>query len=107
MNTAGSTLPESATTSAVLLFQACVSQVPAYQSFIKSEKADPANVKSYEDFKRLVPLVEKSNYLNKFSLPERCIGGSIFPGSIDFVHVSSGSTGAPTFWARYQRTPYT
>ena len=44
--------------------------------------------------------MDKGNYLHKFALPLRCIGGAISVGDIDFCHVSSGSSGEPTFWAR-------
>jgi hypothetical protein len=36
----------------------------------------------FRDFQK-VPLIEKKTYLFKYPLPERCIGGSIFPGSIE------------------------
>jgi hypothetical protein len=35
------------------------------------------------EFQQNVPLIEKKTYLNKYSLPDRCIGGSIFPGTIE------------------------
>jgi len=97
---AGNTVPESAVVSAIALYKACTQQVPAYQNFLAAHEYNSDDVQSFRDFQEKVPLIEKKNYLFKYPLPERCIGGSIFPGSIDFIHVSSGSTGIPTFWAR-------
>ena len=37
------------------------------------------------DFEERVPQIEKKTYLNKYPLPERCIGGSLFPGTIECV----------------------
>lgn len=48
-----------------------------------------------------VPFTTKQNYFHAFPLPARCVGGpSAGLGATDFVHTSSGSSGAPTLWAR-------
>jgi phenylacetate-CoA ligase len=59
---------------------------------------DPAAVRAPEDFARL-PLLTKDSYLRRYSLEARCRGGDL--STCDFVALSSGSTGEPTFWPRF------
>ncbi len=61
--------------------------VPAYRAFAPS-------VTSLAD----APLVTKDNYITRYTLAERCRGGTIAPS--DFIALSSGSTGEPTVWLR-------
>jgi phenylacetate-CoA ligase len=82
---------------ALALFRRCVAEVPAYRQFLESQKVNPAEVNSYQDFQKL-PLMTKANYMQAYPLPERCLGGSL--RGADRVAVSSGSTGQPTFWPR-------
>ena len=42
----------------------------------------------------------RSQRRGTWQLPQRCIGGALAVGDVDFCHVSSGSSGEPTFWAR-------
>ncbi|MEQ1621001.1 MAG: phenylacetate--CoA ligase family protein [Methylococcales bacterium] len=79
------------------LFHRCVTEVPAYRKFLEIQGINPAAIASYPAFLEL-PLMTKANYMQAYSLPERCLGGSL-KGS-DRVAVSSGSTGQPTFWPR-------
>ncbi|MDD5115281.1 MAG: phenylacetate--CoA ligase family protein [Methylobacter sp.] len=79
------------------LFHRCVAEVPAYRRFLEVQGINPAEINSYAAFEKL-PLMAKANYMQAYSLPERCLGGSL-RGS-DRVAVSSGSTGQPTFWPR-------
>ncbi len=79
------------------LFHRCVTEVPAYRQFLEAQGINPAAIASYPAFLEL-PLMTKANYMQAYSLPERCLGGSL-KGS-DRVAVSSGSTGQPTFWPR-------
>lgn len=82
---------------ALSLFERCVSQVPAYRSFLDHHGVAPGTIHDYQDFARL-PLMNKTNYMRAFPLTERCIGGSL--ATVDRIAVSSGSTGEPTFWPR-------
>lgn len=79
------------------LFQRCAVDVPAYQAFLASQHINAADIKRYEDFQRL-PLMPKADYMQHYTLAERCFGGSLH--GADRVAVSSGSTGKPTFWPR-------
>src|SRR5262245_8333447 len=83
---------------ALALFRDVAATVPAYASFLRDRGCDPAAVRTIADFTR-VPLVTKDNYLRRFPLPQLCRGGRL--QDCDFVAVSSGSTGEPTFWPRF------
>lgn len=82
---------------ALQLFQRAARDVPAYRVFLAEQGVDPAAVTTPMDLQR-VPLVSKSNYMQIYPLPDRCWDGRL--DACDRVAVSSGSTGAPTFWPR-------
>lgn len=79
------------------LFRRCVAEVPAYRQFLENHGVNTAAIIDFPAFQSL-PLMNKSNYMQPYLLPERCLGGSL-AGS-DRVAVSSGSTGQATFWPR-------
>ncbi len=79
------------------LFQRCASDVPAYRQFLNEKAVNPAEISNPQHFRNL-PLMDKSNYMQTYSLAERCWGGSL--AGADRVAVSSGSTGQATFWPR-------
>jgi phenylacetate-CoA ligase len=85
---------------ALALFRDVAANVPAYASFLREHDSDPAAVRTLADFARL-PLATKENYLRRHPLPMLCRGGRL--DELDFVAVSSGSTGQPTFWPRAAR----
>ncbi len=80
------------------LFHGVAADVPAYRELLAAHRIDPAEVRTREDFARL-PLVTKEGYLRRHPLAARCRGGDL--STCDFVAVSSGSTGEPTFWPRF------
>jgi phenylacetate-CoA ligase len=82
---------------ALELFHAVAREVPAYQAFLHEHGIDPAPIRTFEDFQR-VPLVTKSNYVQRHRLSELTRGGML--EACDMVAVSSGSTGQPTIWPR-------
>ncbi|HEX6094640.1 MAG TPA: hypothetical protein VFZ07_14875, partial [Dongiaceae bacterium] len=84
---------------ALELFRDVAAQVPAYGAFLKENGIAAQSIRTPEDFDRL-PLITKANYLQKHPLPALCRGGQL--ASCDFLAVSSGSTGTPTFWPRFQ-----
>ncbi len=79
------------------LFRRAVDEVPAYSKFILAHRVNANQITDYDAFQTL-PLVNKTNYMQAYPLPERCFGGSLI--GADRVAVSSGSTGQPTFWPR-------
>lgn len=84
-------------TEIVNLFQRVVATVPAYRSFLQQQEIDPATIQTFAAFQQL-PLITKENYLKQYPLAQLCRQGEL--AACDFIAVSSGSTGQPTFWAR-------
>ena len=84
-------------TAVLELFESVATSVPAYGSFLRDRNIDPLEIKNFEQFQEL-PVVTKENYIKKHPLRELCYRGTL--ASCDFVSVSSGSTGEPTFWSR-------
>lgn len=89
--------PAQAEAAVVQLFHQVVASVPAYRSFLAERKIDPETIQDFAAFQQL-PLITKENYLKPHSLAHLCRTGTL--ESCDFVAVSSGSTGQPTFWMR-------
>lgn len=83
---------------ALALFQDVAAHVPAYGGFLAEQGVDAAKIRTPQDFTGL-PLVTKQNYVQRHPLAKLCRGGRL--ESCDFVAVSSGSTGTPTFWPRF------
>lgn len=79
------------------LFRDVASEVPAYAELLRSHDVDAGAVRTREDFRRL-PFLTRDGYLARYPLAARCRGGDL--STCDFVAVSSGSTGEPTFWPR-------
>jgi phenylacetate-CoA ligase len=80
------------------LFESVASKVPAYRDFLLARDIDPTSIKTFADFQNL-PLINKENYLQHYSLPQLCRYGKL--ETCDAIAVSSGSTGKPTFWPRF------
>ena len=83
---------------ALELFHRVAASVPAYRTFLAEHKIDPASIQTFGDFQKL-PQTNKKNYQLRFPLAELCRDGRL--ESCDFIAVSSGSTGKPTFWPRF------
>lgn len=79
-------------------FQGVVRDVPAYRKFLEREGVDPRRVTSLAEFASLPPTT-KANYQRAFSLAELCRGGTL--ENVDFLAVSTGSTGEPAAWPRF------
>ncbi|WP_045223717.1 phenylacetate--CoA ligase family protein [Methyloterricola oryzae] len=79
------------------LFLHTLKDVPAYPRFLSDQGFAVESVKLPADFARL-PLMNKANYMQVYSLPERCSRGDL--SRCNRLAVSSGSTGTPTFWPR-------
>lgn len=83
---------------ALALFSDVAATVPAYRDFLAEHDVDPDEVRTAAAFADL-PMVTKGNYLSRHPLARLCRGGRL--ESCDFIAVSSGSTGTPTFWPRF------
>jgi phenylacetate-CoA ligase len=80
------------------LFHQVAGSVPAYRDFLRQHGVEPADVRTFADFRRL-PLMTKENYHGRYPLAQRCRDGRLT--SCDMIAVSSGSTGRPTYWPRF------
>jgi phenylacetate-CoA ligase len=85
------------------LFHSVAATVPAYKKFLRERAIDPATITTLADFHSL-PLITKENYLHRYPLAELCRGGQL--ESCDFIAVSSGTTGNPSFWPRFLTDEY-
>jgi phenylacetate-CoA ligase len=83
---------------ALVIFYEAVKKVPAYRKFLKEKGVNPAQIKTFEDFREKVPLTDKENYILKYSLKELCWEGEL--NKMYTIYTSSGSTGEPNFWPR-------
>lgn len=93
----GAARPPGATLRAYEIFKVAAAGVPAYQELLRRLRVTPLP-SSFDS----VPYTSKENYHRAYPLGARCqrggMGGS--SGGAEFVHVSSGSSGQPTPWAR-------
>jgi phenylacetate-CoA ligase len=80
------------------LFRSMVATVPAYQAFLQERDIDANSIATLADFSSL-PLTSKANYLSCYSLNQLCREGKL--ENCDFIAVSSGTTGKPSFWPRF------
>lgn len=80
------------------LFHDSAQRVPAYKHFLKTQGVKPDHIKTYEDFQKYVPVIDKKNYLSKYPLADLCADGDTFNNRI--ISVSSGSSGTPFYWPR-------
>ena len=94
---AGADDESAAQTRALDLFQSVARDVPAYCAFLAQNGIDANTIRSFEDFQQL-PLITKANYHSQYPLADLCRNGRL--DANDFIAVSSGSTGQPTFWPR-------
>jgi phenylacetate-CoA ligase len=85
------------------LLRRVATEVPAYRRLLAEAGIDAAQVRTTADFASL-PLLDKGNYIRRFSQDELVVGGD--RGRCDFYAVSSGSTGEPTFWPRAAADEY-
>ena len=76
-------------------------RVPAYRDFLEQEAVDPDDLFPFGILGRL-PETDKRNYIDRYGLMERCVGGGVpYPGTT--IDESSGSTGTPYNWIRGRR----
>ncbi len=79
------------------LFHAAAKRVPAYKDFLKKHRVHPGKIKTIRDFQS-VPITDKKNYIEKYSLPNRMWDGRMPNNGV--IAASSGTTGTPKFWPR-------
>ena len=82
---------------ALKLFHTAALKIPAYKDFLWKHKIKHEKIKTIQDFQR-VPFTDKKNYIRTYPLEKRCWDGNLHSANI--LAMSSGTSGAPTFWAR-------
>ena len=80
------------------LFYEMSKKIPAYKKFLKSNKINPAKIKTYQDLQS-VPFTSKQNYFQKNSLTDTTWPNYLQKNLAPFC-ATSGSTGLPTFFPR-------
>lgn len=75
-------------------FQAISRAVPAYRAFLKQKGIRPEEIRTLEDFKQKVPVLNKE-FFSQFSLQEMCVNGRL--DDFSWGMVSSGFSGNFTF----------
>jgi phenylacetate-CoA ligase len=76
-------------------------RVPAYGRFLAESGVDVGGLFPLGILERL-PETDKKNYVDRYGLLDRCIGGVVpYPGTT--IDESSGSTGTPYNWIRGRR----
>ena len=86
---------------ALELFHHTAEHVPAYKDFLIKEGVKHKKIKTFEDFTKYVPIINKENYLRKYPLSDLSAEGNLFSNRI--ISVSSGSSGIPFYWPRGRR----
>lgn len=79
------------------LFRLVSRQVPAYRDFLRNNKVKPENIKTVADL-RLLPTIDKKNYLRRYPLSELTIDGCLDKPLV--FTSTSGSTGTPFYFHR-------
>jgi phenylacetate-CoA ligase len=88
---------------ALELFQDAAANVPAYRRFLSERGVDAQAISSADSFRRL-PTTSKADYHRAYPFADLCRAGQL--SETDFIAVSSGSTGEPTFWPRAQHDEF-
>jgi phenylacetate-CoA ligase len=70
-------------------------RVPAYRQLLEERAHDPSRIHGLTE----LPETDKASYVDRWSLPERCLDGRL-PLRGTTIDESSGSTGTPYNWAR-------
>ena len=74
-------------------------RVPAYKSFLKIHNFSKPSFSGLLPNIHEIPEIDKENYIKKFSIDARCVGGKI-PTKNIIIDESSGSSGTATNWVR-------
>jgi phenylacetate-CoA ligase len=86
----------------IRLFQWCAKNVPAYRDFLKKKRIDSkkiSTIKTYENFKAIVPSIGKGNYLRAYPWEDLCAPSALERQPLVLTS-TSGSTGLPFYFPR-------
>jgi phenylacetate-CoA ligase len=86
----------------VKLFQSCAKNIPAYRHFLKKKGiplAKIARVKTYNDFRTVIPPMGKDTYLRAYPWEDLCSPAALAQQALVLTS-TSGSTGSPFYFPR-------
>jgi phenylacetate-CoA ligase len=76
-------------------------RVPAYRDFLRSKGFNRPTFHGLVPNIHEIPITDKANYITKYSMTKRCVGGRIANDGV-VIDESSGSSGMANNWARGQ-----
>lgn len=76
-------------------FHRAAQRMPAYAKHLQKTGIDPAQVKTIDDFHRLVPILNKHNTFHIYDIDEMCIDGNL--ENVKSILTSSGHSGVFSF----------
>jgi len=81
-------------------FHLAARRVPAYGQLLAERGVNPDDIKTFEDFQKRVPIIDKKSYVlpHQHQVAELCVEGKL--NNVGVVMTSSGYTGEPTYWLR-------
>jgi phenylacetate-CoA ligase len=74
-------------------------RVPAYKDFLNTHHFTKPSFSGFVPNIHEIPEIDKENYIKKFSIGARCVGG-VIPNENIIIDESSGSSGTATNWVR-------
>lgn len=81
------------------VFDLASKNTPAYQKFLKHNKFEELKISGLTPLLSEIPATDKANYIKKYSIEDRCVGGC-FPAGGIMIDESSGTSGTPNNWVR-------
>ena len=84
---------------AYLEFVKAKNNVPAYKAFLLSKKFTKPTFTKFVANMSQIPETDKENYVKRYTIDQRCIGGKT-PSKGVIIDESSGSSGTATNWIR-------
>ncbi|HEX6700967.1 MAG TPA: hypothetical protein VF101_09580 [Gaiellaceae bacterium] len=73
--------------------------VPAYREFLAEEGEPQVRARGLDPDLTAIPVTDKDNYVRRYSVEWRCVGGRMPPRGV-VIDESSGTSGAPNNWVR-------
>ena len=85
----------------IAVFKKAASAVPAYKKILSEKALQPKNIKTLEDFSKMVPVLYKKDLFEGTSPEDLCMPGAI--NSLATAIVTSGTSGAFAYKAITKR----
>jgi phenylacetate-CoA ligase len=82
-----------------LLYEDACETVPAYRTLWRERGSPRVELRGLNPDLSVIPVTDKESYVKRFSVEERCRGGSL-PSRGVVIDESSGTSGEPSNWVR-------